>query len=147
MIKCTFENSNEASLRHVTVGVILLNDAEDQILLVKRALGYLEGGKYCLPGGFLDRDETTQQAAIRESLEETGYRISIIKLFRIKDNPDRSGEDRQNVDFIYIGKAIRKVSNFDKEITNIDWFKFDKLPSPDEVAFDHYDDIKLYLKL
>lgn len=34
-----------------------------------------EVGKYCVPCGYLDFDERTRQAAVRECLEETGIRV------------------------------------------------------------------------
>ncbi len=69
MLTCFFENNAKASLRHVTVVAIIIRDRK--ILLVKRAARFLEGGKYCLPGGFLDRDETMAQGVAREVREET----------------------------------------------------------------------------
>lgn len=73
MINCQFENGNKASLRHVTVDSIVLNENRDSILLVKRAPHLSNPNKYALPGGFLGRDENTETAAKREVLEETGY--------------------------------------------------------------------------
>jgi len=89
MIKCRFENGNKASLRHVTVGVILLNESHKKILLVKRAAFLTNPGKYAVPGGFLDRDETSKEGALREVKEETGYEARIINLFRVNDDPNR----------------------------------------------------------
>src|SRR5438309_392191 len=97
MIICTFEHGNRASLRHITVGAIALNE-KSQVLLVKRAPQLSRGNNYTIPGGFLDRNETIQQAVLRELHEETGYQGSIKMLFRINDNPQRPNEDRQNVD-------------------------------------------------
>ena len=71
MINCEFENGNKASLRHVVVDNLVLKDGK--ILLVKRTGKLLEGGKWGLAGGYVDRDETVKEAAKREILEETGY--------------------------------------------------------------------------
>src|SRR3989344_968422 len=109
MISCQFENGNKASLRHVTVDSIILNEGRDSILLVKRAPHLSNPNKYALPGGFLGRDETAENAAQREALEETGYQTKVIGLFRINDNPNRPKEDRQNVDFVYLFEVTRKV--------------------------------------
>lgn len=148
MIACTFENGDKASLRHITVGVILLNKERDKILLVRRANlpDYLEPNKLGLPGGYMSRDENTKDTAVRESKEETGYIIEVEKLFRINDNPNRPKEDRQNVEFVYIGKAIQEVSGFDKEIQSIQWYSLDDLPPANEFAFDHYENLQLYIK-
>jgi len=146
MIKCFFENGNEAKpgIRHVTVDGLVIKD--NKILLVKRALSLTNGGKYALPGGFLDRDETVEQGIIREIKEETGYQSNKVTLFKINTDPNRIGEDRQNVDFVFIVEAGEKISNSDFEVEKIQWFSLNKLPSKDKVAFDHYETLELYLK-
>jgi 8-oxo-dGTP diphosphatase len=144
MINCVFENNNKALLRHVTAEVIVTK--ENKILLVKRALRLLEGGKYGLIGGYLDRDETITEGAIREVREETGYNINIIGLLRIKNKPDRPGEDRQNVSFVFVAEALDKVGEADDESTEVTWFDLNNLPAKENFAFDNHDDIALYLK-
>lgn len=143
MISCSFENGREALLRHVTVGVIVLNEKEE-VLLVKRAAHLLRGNTYTIPGGFLDRDEDTRTAALRELHEETGYTGEIVSLFRINDNPNRPNEDRQNVDIIYIARIVKGAEKLNKEVTDIAWFKEKDLPSDEEFAFDHKESIILY---
>lgn len=144
MITCTFENGNTTSLRHVTVGCVLIKAGE--ILLAKRAEGLLEAGKWCLLGGYMERGETTEQAVIRETLEESGWTIANLKLFRINDNPDRPHEDRANVDFLYIADAISDNGTHDWESAELKWFSLDALPGDETIAFDHIDTIKLYKK-
>lgn len=144
MINCTFENEHTASLRHVTVDAIVVSD--NKILLVKRASHLTNPNKYALPGGFLDRDETTEDAVRREIKEETGYDVKSVKLFRTNDTPNRKGEDRQNVDFVFIVEVGGKTSKSDNEIQKIAWFDLGKLPKPDDFAFDHYENIELYKK-
>jgi ADP-ribose pyrophosphatase YjhB (NUDIX family) len=57
-------------------------DGELKILLCKRAieprLGY-----WTLPAGFMENDETTAEAAIRETQEEAGANIELGKLFSL----------------------------------------------------------------
>ena len=144
MINCTFEDGGKATLRHVTVGAIVLNREKNKILLGKRAPHLTNGGKYNLIGGFLDRNETTSQVVLREVLEETGYRAKIISLFRINDSPNRSKEDRQNVDFAFIVEAQNKVGEMDDESTEVKWFNLNDLPREEEFAFDHFETINLY---
>lgn len=143
MIECIFENGNKASLRHVTVGVILVND-KGEVLLVKRAPHLINGNKYAVPGGFLDRDETTEQAALRELKEETGYDGKIKFLFQIIDNPDRPKETRQNVHFQYIAELTGGSKMDNNEVASIDWVPLDSLPSQEDRAFDHIESIELY---
>lgn len=142
MITCTFENGNQASLRHVTVGCLVIKDGK--ILLAKRSKGLLEAGKWCLLGGYANRDETTAETGIRETIEESGWAIENLRLLRINDNPDRPREDRQNIDFIYIADATKKISDKDWESEEICWFTLDSLPPKEQIAFDHIDSIELY---
>ncbi len=144
MINCTFEDGNKASLRHVVVHAIVENDGK--ILLVKRKPHLLEGGKWGLPSGFLDRDETAEQGTLRELKEETGWEGEIISLFRINSNPNRPMEDRQNVVIEFTVKPLHKVSERDNESTEVEWIPEDDIPNLGELAFDHGETIKLYLE-
>ena len=58
MIRCTFESGTAATLRHVVLHAVVEKDGA--LLLVRRAERLTEGGKWGLPGGFLDRDETLE---------------------------------------------------------------------------------------
>ncbi len=144
MIKCQFENGRESSLRHVTIGAIAIKN--NQILLAKRAAHLLNGDKYCIPGGFLDRDEATSEAVLRELQEETGYTGKIKCLFRVNDSPRRPQEDRQNVDFVFIVDVLEKIGEPDGETQEVKWFDINNLPPEDQFAFDHYENIQLYLQ-
>lgn len=142
MITCTFENGNKASLRHVTVDVLVLQD--DKVLLVKRAEKLLEGGKWGLIGGFVDRDENLIQAAEREIHEESGYRVKDMTFLCVRHNPDRPHEDRQNISFVFFCTAVAKEGESDWEVTDQQWFTFDNLPEKGMIAFDHIKNIELY---
>ncbi|HVZ12345.1 MAG TPA: NUDIX hydrolase [Patescibacteria group bacterium] len=144
MISCKFENDTPANLRHVTVGSIVVND-QNQILLVKRAVEH-RFGKYSIPGGFLDRDENTQEGTLRELKEETGYEGKIDFLFRVNDNPERPKEDRQNVDFLYVCKVIGGEPTLNHEVSEIKWFTEAELPIDEEFAFDHRETILKYFE-
>lgn len=143
MIKCYFENGKEVSLRHVTVDGLVID--KNKILLVKRAPHLSNPNKYCLPGGFLDRDETTSEGVKREVLEETGYEVKDVTLFKVVDNPHRKGEDRQNVGFLFIVKVGEKINESDEEVEEVVWFDLDKLPQEEDFAFDHFEQIQDYL--
>jgi 8-oxo-dGTP diphosphatase len=142
MITCKFENDGQASLRHVVVDNLVLK--EGRILLVKRTKKLLEGGKWALVGGYVERDEDIKSAAAREVLEETGYQVEGLTLFRIIDAPDRPAEDRQNIAFVHICTALGKVDTADDESDEQRWFDLDTLPPKEEIAFDHLQNIELY---
>ena len=144
MINCTFENGNQASLRHVVVTVLVLKDG--QLLLTKRSQKLLEGGKWGLTGGYMDRDENLEQAGTREVMEESGWVIRNMSLLAIRGNPDRPKEDRQNVSFVFFAEAVEQTGEPDWEVDEARWFPLDRLPPAGQMAFDHLDDINLYKK-
>lgn len=143
MIVCEFEDGGKGSLRHAVVGAIAIND-NNEVLITKRASHLTGGNKYSIPGGFLDRDENTREAVLRELLEETGYVGEIVKLLRVEDSPNRRKENRQNVNFVYLVKVISGEPKLNSEVTEIKWFSEKDLPSEEEFAFDHRDDVMLY---
>ncbi|RJQ27436.1 NUDIX hydrolase [Candidatus Parcubacteria bacterium] len=145
MITCELENGAKTSFRHVVLHAIVEKDG--CLLLEKRAQHIPEGGKWGLPGGFLDRDETVEQGILRELKEETGWDGEVIVLFRINSNPNRPKEEnRQNVALEFIVKVKEKTGEPDKESKEIRWFPIKDLPDFEEFAFDHSQTIKLYLQ-
>lgn len=71
------EKGKEDYLRHVSRfgarGIIL--DENDRVGMI-----YMARNKcYKLPGGGIEKEETSEEAFIREIIEETGYQVEIIK--------------------------------------------------------------------
>src|SRR5215472_7955978 len=58
----------------VAACVIFLMDGK--IVLLRRAIEP-QKGKWVFPGGFVDRGESVQDAAVRETLEEVNLRVSL----------------------------------------------------------------------
>jgi 8-oxo-dGTP pyrophosphatase MutT (NUDIX family) len=115
------------------------------VLLAKRASSLIEGGKWDLPGGLVDRDETLEQAVARELLEETGWQARDYRLARIRDTPDRPGdENRQNIVFIYFCAATERTGRHDWETQELRWFAIDALPPASEIAFDQLSALELF---
>lgn len=144
MLTCYFENGNKDSLRHVVTQAIVERD--NALLLVKRAHTLLEGGKWGLPGGFLNRDETVEQGTLRELQEETGWTGEVVALFRLNSRPDRPRENRQNVVFDFIIKPVKQVGTPDAESLKVEWIPIERLLPFDQFAFYHGDTIKHYLR-
>ena len=153
MITCYFENKNKDCIKKMPGGVFLRHVVFDafavennKVLLIKRAKYLREGGKYAIPGGFLERGERITEGVLRELKEETGYEGKIITLFRINDDPKRKNEFCQNVSFVFLVKVGKKTGKPDKETEKVCWFDLDNLPGPKNIAFDHYENIMLYKK-
>jgi ADP-ribose pyrophosphatase YjhB (NUDIX family) len=61
-------------------------DGRTQVLLCRRAIEP-RYGYWTLPAGFMENEETTEQAAERETLEEAGARIALHGLFTLLNVP------------------------------------------------------------
>jgi ADP-ribose pyrophosphatase YjhB (NUDIX family) len=113
-------------------------------LLVKRASHLSEGGKWGLPGGFLDRNETIADGVRRELLEETGWTGRVVTLLRVNSRPDRPREDRQNVAFDFLIEPLEKQGEPDAESSEVEWIPIEQVLLLD-LAFDHMETVHSYL--
>lgn len=125
----------------------------DSVLIVRRGESVIETGKWCLPCGYIDYDETIQQSIAREIWEETGINITnfcdIDKLEPVKISSNPIGK-KQNIhmDFIIRLKdddkpVINKDITDPLETTDVKWIRLDELDSYD-FAFEHCKKIKNY---
>lgn len=122
---------------------------DEYVLAVQRGKGTPDPeyvGKYCMPCGYLDYDETIAQAAQREVKEETGltFPVTDFKLVTINDNP--SSDKRQNVTFRYLVKSDILVNELELMFTTknsekdeVSGIRFIKLSNIElyEWAFNH----------
>ncbi len=111
----------------LAVGTIIHDDRE-RVVLVKRAIepGY---GKWVFPGGYVDRGEEVQVAAIREAREETGLDVRIDRLVNIY-----SYSGRTPVIIVYAATMIGGCLGCDDEGLEADFFEPGQIPW-DELAF------------
>ena len=72
--------------RPLTVDGIVLLDGK--IVLIRRDHEPFEGW-LALPGGFVEMDETVEQAVVRETKEETGLDTKIVRLISVYSDPGR----------------------------------------------------------
>ncbi len=83
-------------------------------LLIKRGLSPFEG-KWALPGGFLKRNESAEDAFKRELLEESGQSYKALnswREFKSYSNPKR--DPRNNDDYQIISIAFVGITNSEK---------------------------------
>jgi 8-oxo-dGTP diphosphatase len=71
----------------VTVDCVVFDDC-DRLLLIRRRHPPF-AGQFALPGGFVDPGETTEDAARRELLEETGLEARDLRLVGVYSKPGR----------------------------------------------------------
>ena len=99
-------------------------------------------GRWALPGGFVDIDETLEQACLRELKEETGLELATMEQFRVFDALGRDPRHRTiSVVFHAFIPDKQSVSGSDDADT-AEWFQLDNLPP---LAFDHGDIVELFL--
>lgn len=103
------------------------------VLLIKREKEPF-AGKWALPGGFADMDETLEEACRRELQEETGLVLPAMIQFRVYDALDRDPRHRTiSVAFYSFIDGIPEVLGGD-DAAEARWFSIRQLP---ELAFDH----------
>jgi ADP-ribose pyrophosphatase YjhB (NUDIX family) len=76
----------------VGASVAVFDDA-DRILLMRRA----DGGGWALPGGYVDPNESSSEAAVREAREETGLDVEPVELVGTFDLPAGAGGNPHSV--------------------------------------------------
>ena len=130
-------------------------DEKEYILAVQRGTGTPDPefvGKWCLPCGYLDYDETLEEALQREVFEETGVLLDSDSIVLLGVNSDPKSDKRQNVTFRY--QAIAKEETLTNisltaensepnEVSDIKWIPYSEINNY-EWAFNHKELIKQY---
>jgi ADP-ribose pyrophosphatase YjhB (NUDIX family)/ribosomal protein S18 acetylase RimI-like enzyme len=68
-------------------GVGLLLETEGGVVLIRRGHAPHKG-RWALPSGFIEADESIEEAAIRECKEETGLDVELVELFGVDSFPE-----------------------------------------------------------
>ena len=77
---------NEIFYQNPKIVVGCIPEWQDSILLCKRAIEP-RYGYWTLPAGFMENEETTQEAAERETLEEANARVELLGLYTVMNIP------------------------------------------------------------
>jgi 8-oxo-dGTP diphosphatase len=105
-----------------------------KVLLIRRGAPPFQGA-WALPGGFLELDETLEQAAIRELEEETGVRLTEMEQLRAFDAIDRDPRERViSVAHMAVVDVAAHSPKAGDDAGETGWFALDALPP---LAFDH----------
>lgn len=104
-----------------------------ELLLIQRRNEPCKG-KWAFPGGFMNIDETTADAARRELKEETGLGVEDFHRVGVFDAVDRDPRERViTVAYYTILDKPAEVSGLD-DAAQAKWFLLTELP---DLAFDH----------
>jgi ADP-ribose pyrophosphatase YjhB (NUDIX family) len=110
----------------VAVGTIVALDG--RILLLRRA-NQPSYGKWVFPGGFVDRGESLEDAAVRETREETNLDVRVTSLLNIY-----STRDHPVVVIVYVAEAVRGQASVGDEALEVRTFYPSEIPW-DDLAF------------
>ena len=110
----------------IVVGVLPV--LHDKILLCKRDIepGF---GKWTVPSGFMELNESLEEGALREAKEEANLDIKLLKLYCTYSLP-RVGQ----VYFVYLGKILNDDYAAMDETSEVKLFRYDEIPK-DLIAF------------
>jgi 8-oxo-dGTP diphosphatase len=119
-------------------GIVIQNK---KLVLIKRANPPFKG-KYALPGGFVEYNETVEDAVVREIKEETGLKTEIKKLLGVYSDPNRDPRGHTVSAVFELGvKGGKLESGSDAKEAKL--FSLDKIP---KLAFDHDEIVRDYLR-
>jgi len=105
-----------------SVNVVVVNDA-GEILLIRRS----DNGNWAVPGGAVDLGESVAQAAVRETLEESGITCELTGLVGIYSDPRHrilytsNGEVRQEFSIVLTARPVAGTPTPSDESTEVRW--------------------------
>jgi 8-oxo-dGTP diphosphatase len=104
------------------------------VLLIQRK-GEPFKDKWALPGGFMNMDETAEDCAKRELLEETGIENAVLEQFHTFTAVDRDTRGRTiSIAFFALVDANSSTLKAGDDAANAGWFSLGNIPP---LAFDH----------
>jgi 8-oxo-dGTP diphosphatase len=114
----------------LTVDGILFEDGS--ILLIQRKHEPFQG-TWALPGGFVEYNEKTEDAVVREVLEETGLKTKVHSLIGVYSDPQRDPRGH-TVTIVYLIDRVSGDLHAGDDAGNVKFFNMKELPA---LAFDH----------
>lgn len=100
---------------------------DSKILLVKER----SDGKWTLPGGWADVNESPAEGAVRETFEESGYRVQAVKLIAVLDKSKHPHPPQAHHTYklFYLCELQGGEATANVEVSEIGFFAQDELPA------------------
>jgi 8-oxo-dGTP diphosphatase len=115
------------------IAVLRLDEVPEILLIQRRDPPFVQ--MWALPGGFMEMEETLEEAARRELLEETGIEAGELIRFDSYDQPGRDPRGRTITQvFVMIWKEKMGIPQAGSDAANLQWYGLTELPP---LAFDH----------
>ncbi len=105
-----------------SVNVVVVN-GEGSVLLIRRT----DNGNWAVPGGAVDLGESVAQAAVRETVEESGIECEITGIVGIYSDPRHvilytsNGEVRQEFSIVLTARALSGRPTPSSESSEVRW--------------------------
>jgi len=116
---------------------------EGRFLLIKSLTGPT-AGLWNTPGGKLEDGETFEEAAVRETFEETGYKVELGKLVNVYYFSDDKG--RQVIKRVYEGKIVGGELRLEGgKVLQVLWLSGNEVPDLGPATFGATQSIRDYL--
>ena len=112
-----------------SVNVVVAN-GEGSVLMIRRT----DSGNWAVPGGAIDLGESVAQAAVRETLEESGIECEIMGIVGIYSDPRHvilytsNGEVRQEFSIVLTARALSGQPTPSSESSEVRWVPVPELP-------------------
>jgi 8-oxo-dGTP diphosphatase len=115
------------------IAVLRLEDVPEILLIQRKDQPFKD--MWALPGGFMEMEESLEDAARRELVEETGIKAGELIRFDTYDKPDRDPRGRTITQvFVMIWKIEMGTPEAGSDAADLRWFALSELP---DLAFDH----------
>jgi 8-oxo-dGTP diphosphatase len=122
-------SGDQIFIPHVSVDLVIFGFHEDQLKVL--LLKWKNSGQWCLPGGFIEKEEAIDDSATRTLKERTGLSSIFLKQFHVFGDPNR---EKKKDDFLSI-HGTRKDSWIMQRFITIGYYalvEFSKVnPRPD----------------
>lgn len=108
---------------------ILIVDDQNRLLLMKRS----DSGCWGPPGGATEPGEVVEEAARRETFEETSLQVGEMSLFGVFSGPELyykypNGDEVYNVTIVYMSHDVSGDIHLNEEHTEWRWFNSSDIP-------------------
>lgn len=105
---------------------------DEKVLLVSSK--YHDEEFYLFPGGGMEFGETIEEAAVRETLEETGVKVKIKDLFHVNEYIYEEDWNKRSVSMFFIAEVVKilePTTNDGGKIKEVKWIKLSELDNYD----------------
>lgn len=127
----------------IAVDIIVEND-HHKLLFIRRKNDPFKSS-HAIPGGFVNREERVEDAAVREMLEETGVRVDLTDILGVYSASHRDPRGHV-ISIVFVGKILDGKAKAGDDARSFEWVSIEDLIKNRRVAFDHIKIIEDYQK-